>query len=149
MIYLSVFMKSSQVCQKWQTGIDNLCFLSLRSDSLNVTNEKTNARLLFVEAEQRIDHSFSPRKHKVKIPYFEDQSNNSSDICQGETNRQLFLIIYICFSIWHRQGQRALTISPTELLQSIRVCDFQWNLSWYRDFVGDINSKIRLSFIFL
>lgn len=106
-------MKSSQVCQKWQTGIDNLGFLSLRSDSLNVTNEKTNAMLLFVEAEQRIDHSFSPRKHKVKILYFEDQSNNSNDIWQGETNRQLLLLIYICFSIWHRQGQRALTISST------------------------------------
>lgn len=141
-------MKSSQVCQKWQTGIDNLGFLSLRSDSLNVTNEKTNAMLLFVEAEQRIDHSFSPRSHKVKILYFEDQSNNSNDIWQGETNRQLLMLIYICFNIWHRQGQRPLTISSTELLQSIRVCVFHWNLYWYRDFLGDINRKIRWSFIF-
>lgn len=103
MIYLSVFMKSSQVCQKWQTGIDNLCFLSPRSDRLNVTNEKTNALLLFVEAEQRIDHFFSPRKHQAKILYFEDQSNNSSDIWQGEMSRQLLLLTYICFNIWHRQ----------------------------------------------
>lgn len=70
-------------------GIDNLCFLSLRSDNHNVANEKTNATLLFVEAKQGIDHSFSPRIHKIKILYFEDHSNNSSDIWQGETNRQL------------------------------------------------------------
>lgn len=142
-------MKSSQVCQKWQAGIDNLCFLSLRSDRLNVTNEKTNAMLLFVEAEQRIDHFFPPRKHQVKILYFEDQRNNSSDIWQGETSRLLLLLMYICFNIWHRQGQRALTVSSTKVFCSHSgYMSFSEISSDTRDFVGDINNKCRWRFIF-
>lgn len=142
-------MKSSQVCQKWQTGIDNLCFLSPRSDRLNVTNEKTNAVLLFVEAEQRIDHFFSPRKHQVKILYFEDQSNNSNDIWQGEMGRQLLLLMYICFNIWQTQGQRALTISSTKLSHSHSgYMTFSEISSHARDFIGDINNKCRWTFIF-
>lgn len=92
---------------------------------------------------------FSPRRHQVNFFYFEDQSDNSSYIRQGEMSRQLLLLMYTCFNIWHRQGQRGLTISSTKLFCSHSEYVASSEISSdTRDFVGDANNRCRWSFIF-